>query len=74
MQEQSQIQHSNFGDPAFTSTVTTHFNLAEYNIYDFSVMPIDIVADDINPLCRESFWIHKLQTLHLNGLNSKCVI
>ena len=61
----------NFENPAFSSSVATHFNSSNHLINDFSFMPIDIVKDDFNRLCKEAFWIHKLQTLQPNGLNSK---
>lgn len=60
-----------FTDPAFSSGVATHFNLDDHNASDFSFMPIDIVKNDFDRLCKESFWIHKLQTLQPNGMNSK---
>ena len=61
----------NFEYPAFSSSVATHFNSSDHSLNDFSFMPIDIVKDDFNRLCKEAFWIHKLQTLQTNDLNSK---
>ena len=61
----------NFENLAFSSTVATHFNSSDHSLNDFSFMPIDIVKDDFNHLCKEAFWIHKLQTLQPNGLSSK---
>ena len=55
----------NFENPAFSSSVATHFH--DHSLNDFSFMQIDI----FNRLCKEAFWIYKLQTLQPNGLNSK---
>ena len=60
----------NFENQAFSSSVATHFNSSDHSLADFSFMPIDIVKDDFNRLSKEAFWIHKLQTLQPNGLNS----
>ena len=53
----------------------THFNYSDHSLNDFPFIPIYIVKDDFkdnfNHLNKEAFWIHKLQTLQLNGLNSK---
>ena len=64
---------SNFSNPAFSTLVAGHFNLRNHSISDFSFMPIDVVNNQIDRLCKETFWIHKLQTLHPNGLNSKAL-
>lgn len=61
----------NFVDPAFSTTVATHFNLDRHSIDDFSFMPIDNVNHDLDRLCKETFWIHKLKTLNPDGLNTK---
>ena len=62
---------SNFVDPTFSTTVAIHFNTNDHNFKDFSFMPIDIVDNTINRLCKETFWIHKLDTLFPNGMNTK---
>ena len=54
---------NNFSDPAFSTYVATHFNSDNHTIQDFSFMPIDVKINDIDRLCRETFWIHKLKTL-----------
>ena len=63
----------NFTDPTFSSLVATHFNNDSHDIADFSFMPIDIVKNNINRLCKETYWIHKLKTLHPYGMNSKVI-
>ena len=62
---------SNFTNDGFSSLVASHFNEGTHNMSDFSFMPVDVINNNINRLCKETFWIHKLQTLHPNGLNSK---
>ena len=61
----------NFSDPTYSSYVATHFNSPSHSIDDFSFMPIDNVCNDFDRLCKETFWIHKLQTLYPFGLNAK---
>ena len=39
-------------------------------IEEFSFMPIDYVSDNMDRLLKETFWIHKLDTLHPKGLNA----
>ena len=60
----------NSENPAFSSSVATHFNSSDHSLNDFSFMAIDIVIDNFNRLCKEAFWIHKLKTSQLYGLNS----
>jgi hypothetical protein len=36
-------------------------------------MPIDIVENDMERLCKETYWIHKLKTLNPYGLNTKVI-
>jgi hypothetical protein len=62
---------NNFTDPAFSSLVASHFNSNKHSLSNFSFMPIDIVRNTVNRLCKETFWIHRLKTLHPDGLNSK---
>lgn len=64
---------SNFYDPSFSTTVATHFNLQGHSIDDFSFMPIEIVSNNSDRLCKETYWIHKLQTLQPSGLNAKAL-
>ena len=44
-------------------------NIYEHLIEDF--MPIDFVSDNMDRLLKETFWIHKLDTLYPKGLNAK---
>ena len=62
---------NNFSDPAFSSMVAGHFNLQDHCLKDFSFMPVDVVKNDIDRLCKETVWIHKLKTHNPSGLNSK---
>ena len=62
---------SNFIDPAYSSLVAGHFNKEGHSFKDFTFMPIDIVNNQMDRLCKETFWIHKLRTLNPDGLNSK---
>ena len=61
----------NFSDPTYSSHVAAHFNSPSHSLDDFSFMPIDNVCNDFDRLCKETFWIHKLQTLYPFGLNAK---
>ena len=61
----------NFSDPTYSSYVAAHFNSPSHSLDDFSFMPIDNVCNDFDRLCKETFWIHKLQTLYPFGLNAK---
>ena len=61
----------NFVDPAFASNVAIHFNSENHSLNDFSFMPIDIVKNNFDRLCKETFWMHKLKTFTPDGMNSK---
>ena len=63
----------NFKDPMFSSLVAIHFNSMSHNVKDFSFMPIDIVRNNIDRLCKETYWMHKLKTLYPQGMNSKAI-
>ena len=60
----------NFSDPAYASSVATHFNSAGHSIDDFSFQPIDIVDNDMDRLIRETSWIHQLSTVFPGGMNT----
>ena len=62
---------NNFTDPLFSTHVASHFNLPDHTIKDFLFVPFDIVDDEFQRLCKESYWIHKFQTMHPKGLNAK---
>ena len=55
------------------SHVATHFGSldSECSLSDFSFLPIDVVNNNLDRLCKETFWIHKLKTMLPNGLNNK---
>lgn len=42
-----------------------------HSLDDFNFKPIDILNNELNRLCKEIYWIHPLDTLHPEGLNSK---
>lgn len=62
---------NNYTDPAFSTQVAVHFNTKDHNLADFSFMPIDVVHDKMHRLLKETYWIHKLDTVFPNGLNTK---
>ena len=61
----------NMSDPSFSTNVAIHFNSNGHSIEDFSFMPIDYVSNNMNRLLKETYWIHKLDTLYPKGLNAK---
>ena len=49
-------------------TKNNSFDINNYNSFiDFSFLPIDVVNNEMT----ETYWIHKLDTLYHNGMNSK---
>ena len=62
---------NSFVDPAFSTYVASHFNSAGHSLNDFQFIPIGMVNNEMERLMKETYWIHKLGTLHPNGLNSK---
>ena len=61
----------NMDDPNFSTNVAIHFNSDEHSVEDFRCMPIDRVSDKMQRLLKETYWIHKLDTLYPKGLNAK---
>ena len=61
----------NMGDPSFSTNVPIHFNSNDHSMEDFSFMSIDYVSNNMNRIFKETYWIHKLDTLHPKGLNAK---
>ena len=61
----------NMSDPSFSTNVAIHFNSNGHSIEDFSFMPIDYVSNNMNRLLKETYWIHKLDTLYPKSLNAK---
>ena len=62
---------NNFDSQSLASNVALHFNSYPHYFTDFSFLPFDVVKDEITRLCKETYWIHKLDTLHSKGMNSK---
>ena len=61
------IANNNYGDRGYTTNVALHFNSDAY----FRFLHIDSVNNEMDRLCKQTYWIHKLETLHPNGMNSK---
>ena len=59
------------GDPSFSTNDAIHFNSNDHSMEHFSFMPIDYVSNNMNRLLKETYLIHKLDTLHPKGLNAK---
>lgn len=57
--------------PDTITNVSEHFNSAGHSIQDFSFMPIDKVTNDWKRLLKETTWMHILDTVSPNGMNSK---
>ena len=57
---------NNFESQSYASNVALNFNSEPYphSIADFSFLPIDVVKDEMTHLCKETYWIHKLDTLY----------
>ena len=34
-------------------------------------MPTDVIDNTFDRLCKETYWIHRLWTVHPGGMNSK---
>ena len=62
---------NNYDDQDYTTNVALHFNSDSHSLDDFRFVPIDIVNNEIDRLCKETYWIHKLDTLHPKGMNLK---
>ena len=60
----------NFDGSTFATNVAIHFNSDNHCLNDFSSLPIDIVQNDMERLLRETYWIHVMNTVSPNGLNS----
>jgi hypothetical protein len=62
---------NNFVDNDFSTSVAIHFNSEDHNLNNFSFMPINIGENNMERLCKGTYWIHKLKTLNPYGLNTK---
>ena len=58
---------------SYVINVALHFNSDSHSLNDFGFLPVDVVKNETDRLCKETYWIHKLDTLHPNGMNSKFV-
>lgn len=56
---------------SYATNVSLHFNSDSHSLTDFRFLPIDVVKNEMDRLCKETYWIHKLDTLHPKGMNSK---
>lgn len=56
---------------SYATNVALHFNSDSHSLNDFRFLPIDVVKNEMDRLCKETYWIHKLDTLHPKGMNSK---
>ena len=59
------------GDPSFLINVAINFNSNDHLMEEFSFIPVDYVSTNVNRLLKETYWIHKLNTLHPKGLNAE---
>ena len=55
----------------YATNVALHFNSDSHSVDDFRFVPIDVVNNEMDRLCKETYWIHKLDTLYPKGMNSK---
>ena len=62
---------NNYDSEGYATNVALHFNSDSHSIADFSFLPIDVVNDEMTRLCKETYWIHKLETMSPKGMNSK---
>ena len=45
----------NFTDDTFSTLVASHFNESAHNMSHFAFMPIDIINNNVNRICKETF-------------------
>ena len=57
--------------PESLTNVSQHFNSNVHTINDFSFMPIENVNGDWKRLLKETYWMHELDTISPNGMNSQ---
>ena len=56
---------------SYATNVALHFNSDSHSLNDFRFLPIDVVKNEMDRLCKLTYWIHKLDTLPPKGMNSK---
>ena len=61
----------NYDSQGYATNVTLHFNSDSHSITDFGFLHIDVVSNEMARLCKETHWIHKLETLHPKDMDSK---
>ena len=62
---------STYDGQGYATNVALHFNSDSHSVDDFRFVPIDVVNNEMDRLCKETYWIHKLDTLYPKGMNSK---
>ena len=55
----------------YATNVALQFNSDSHSVDDFRFVPIDVVNNEMDRLNKETYWIHKLDTLYSKGMNSK---
>ena len=60
-----------FHYPDNFTNASMHFNENGHTPNDFSFAPIDKIEAEWPRLLKETYWMHRLNTLHPNGMNSK---
>ena len=53
------------------TNVSVHFSENGHTPSDFSFPPIDKVEAEWQRLLKETYWIHRLNNIYPNGINSK---
>ena len=51
------------------ANVALDFNSDSHSLDDSRFVPSDIVNNEMDRLCKETYWIYKLDTLHPKGMN-----
>ena len=46
----------------YTTNVALRFNSDSNSLDDFRYVPIDVVNNEMDHLCTETYWIHKFDT------------
>ena len=70
-QQVSKRMNSIYDDQGYATNVALHFNSDSHSLDDFRFVPIDIVNNEMDHLCKETYWVHKLDTLHPKRIHSK---
>ena len=62
---------NNYDDQGYATNVALHFSSDSHSLDDFRCAPIDIVNNEMDRICKETYWIHKLDTHHPKGMKWK---